>query len=178
MKKIIYIVAGTISATLVVAMIVTASLWPMINDVETGATPEYPEVQPHYYATEPGDIFREAVDVVDDLERWEVVDDDSSEHLIEAERTTDVFNFVDDITIRIEPVTEYVSQVHLRSRSRVGEADLGQNARNIDEFLTELDGRMGGVRFDPEAAESPEDADGDGEAVGPDESEGVDPADG
>ncbi len=148
----IYIAVGTVAALMVATMVGTACMWPMINEVETGATPEYPEIQPHYYSTDSARIYEEALASVDALERWEVADRDRSQRRIEAERTTRLLRFVDDITIRVEPVTEYVAQVHVRSASRVGEADFGQNARNIEEFFDELDERLGAVKFDPDEA--------------------------
>ena len=141
-------------------MVITACIWPMINEVETGMTPEYPEIQPHYYSTSPDRIYEEARAAVDDLESWTVVSSESATFEIEAERTTRVFRFVDDVTIRVEPVTEFVSQVYVRSASRVGRSDLGQNARNIEEFFVELDERLGAVKFEPDAQQEDQEAGG------------------
>ncbi len=149
-------VAGGMATVVVVAMIVTAWTWPILNEVETGATPEYPELQPHYYSTEPARIHEEAKAAVEELQRWEVVDADPASLRVDAERTTRL-GFVDDITIRAEPVTEFVSRVHVRSASRVGQADLGQNARNINEFFDELQQRLGAVQFDPAQADVEDD---------------------
>jgi len=44
-----------------------------------------------------------------------------------------------------------VTRVHVRSQSRVGRGDLGQNARNVEQLFAELDRRLGTVRFDPNA---------------------------
>ena len=156
MKKIAYIVVGAVAVLLVSSMVITACVWPMINEVETGMTPEYPEIQPHYYSTSPDRIYEEALAAVDDLESWTVVSSESATFEIEAERTTRVFRFVDDVTIRVEPVTEFVSQVYVRSASRVGRSDLGQNARNIEEFFVELDQRLGAVKFEPGAPQEDE----------------------
>lgn len=166
MKKLLYILTGVSALILVVAIIVSAFLWPTINEVETGITPEYPEIQPQYYSTEPERIFEEARAAVEAMPNWEVVQSDPRAHRLEAERTTRVFRFVDDVTIEVEPVTEFVAQVHLRSASRVGKGDFGQNARNIEEFFVELDGRLGAVRFRPEEGE---DVDGSDEGEPADE---------
>lgn len=149
MKKLLYTITGLIALFLVVAMISSAVIWPTINVVETGATPEYADIQPQYYSTSPERIYEEIQAAVQALDSWEIVQADPRTRRIEAERTTRVFRFVDDITIQVEPVTEFVAQVHLRSASRVGKSDLGQNARNIEEFFEELDSRLGAVRFLP-----------------------------
>ncbi len=52
-------------------------------------------------------------------------------------RTTRLFRFVDDIHVTIRPTPEG-SQVSVRSQSRVGKGDLGQNPRNIRELTSGL----------------------------------------
>ncbi|TXD38866.1 DUF1499 domain-containing protein [Lujinxingia vulgaris] len=164
MKRKLFIAAGSLAGLLVLLMLVSACMWPMINVVETGKTPEYPEVQPGYYSTEPERILRESAASVEALERWTLVEQDEARRQLAAERRTRL-GFVDDITIRVEPVTEFVSQVNVRSASRVGKGDFGQNARNIEEFFVELDSRLGSVKFDPSA-----EAEDEGEASGDEES--------
>ena len=97
---------------------------------------------------EPRRIFDEAKAGVESLERWTLVSAEEAILRLEAERTTRT-GFVDDVSIEIGPVTEFVAQVHIRSASRVGKGDFGQNARNIEEFFTELDHRLGALKFDP-----------------------------
>ncbi|MGM0555361.1 MAG: DUF1499 domain-containing protein [Myxococcota bacterium] len=150
MKRRILIAAAVLVGLIVTGLLVAASIWPVINEVETGATPEYPDVQPQYYTTEPRRVFDESVGAVEELEQWTLVSSDPAQWRIEAERETDVFGFVDDITVTIEPVTEFVTRVNVRSSSRVGKGDFGQNARNIEELFDELDNRLGAVKFDPD----------------------------
>lgn len=163
MKRLIYIVAGSLSALAVVAMVVTAAIWPILGEVETGNTPEYPDIQPHYYSADPDELYDEAIAAVDELDRWQRVDQHSSDHRVEATRNLWVPGVTDELTIRVEPVTEFVTRVHVHSRSGFEYADFGQNARNIREFLDEMDSRLGAVRFDPrqqdEAHDQPDDAD-------------------
>ena len=54
---------------------------------------------------------------------------------VEATDTSLWFGFVDDIVIRIQPAIEG-SKIDLRSASRVGQGDLGANARRVHNFLT------------------------------------------
>jgi uncharacterized protein (DUF1499 family) len=148
MKRIVYIVLGGLVALVVTAALVTATLWPAISVVETGKTPQYPDVQPQYYSTEPRRVFDETKAGIESLERWTLVSADEATLTVEAERRTRL-GFVDDVRIQVGPVTEFVTHVHVRSASRVGNGDLGQNARNIGEFFTELDHRLGALKFDP-----------------------------
>ncbi len=57
---------------------------------------------------------------------------------LEATAETPVFRFQDDVALRVESSPEG-TRVDMRSASRVGEHDLGQNARRIRAFLTDLD---------------------------------------
>lgn len=51
-------------------------------------------------------------------------------------RTTLLMRYKDDVHARIEPSASGESvTVHLRSRSRIGKGDLGQNPRNLRELL-------------------------------------------
>jgi hypothetical protein len=67
---------------------------------------------------------------------------------IEALAPTPVFGFLDDVVVRLK-TTPDGTQVDVRSASRIGEHDLGQNARRIRSFLTELDSVL---QPDPAAA--------------------------
>jgi len=57
-------------------------------------------------------------------------------HLI---RTTPIMRFKDDIYVRLAPgEAEGTTTIHVRSQSRLGRGDLGQNPRNIRELLQRL----------------------------------------
>lgn len=139
----------------VVGVLVASAIWPVLNVVETGQTPEYPDVRPHYYSAEPKRVLDEAVEAVGDVERMTVVEVDRSTSTITATRETRLMGFVDDLTITVSPVTEFVTEVNVRSASRIGKGDFGQNARNIKAYLGALDERLGAVKFDPEELRDP-----------------------
>lgn len=173
MKRKFLIFLAVAVAVVVVAVLVASAIWPVINVVETGATPEYPDVRPHYYSADPKRVFSEAIEAVGDVERMEVVEVKRGERVIEATRETALLGFVDDITITVSPVTEFVTAVNVRSASRVGKGDFGQNARNIEAYLQALDERLGAVKFDPEELRegAADETDGDDEAGADDETE-------
>lgn len=156
MKRTVLTVLAVIVGLLVTAILVTASVWPVMNVVETGTTPQYPDVLPQYFSADPKRLYDEAERAVIALDGWTVAKPDSTAGRIEATRESWAFGFVDDVTITIVAETEFVSRINVRSASRVGKGDFGQNARNIRELQAELDRRLGAVRFDPYAAqESP-----------------------
>lgn len=148
MKRLFFIGLAVLVGLTVTGLLVAASIWPVINEVETGKTAEYPDVQPQYYTTDPQRVFEEARGGIKSLDQWTLAGEDKAALSLHAERETSVFGFVDDITVTVEPVTEFVTRVHVKSASRVGQGDFGQNARNIEEFFAELDRRLGAVKFD------------------------------
>jgi uncharacterized protein (DUF1499 family) len=116
--------------------------WPLINVVETGRTPEYPDILPRVYRVSPDRLYDAALHAVNRLPRWTLVTYRPESGEITAEARTLVLRFVDDVRIRVEP-SGGASTVWVRSASRVGRGDFGQNARNIRAFLKELDRQVG-----------------------------------
>lgn len=127
----------------VAALVWGYATWPRINDVETGKTPEYPDLQPKMYAANVARVAKAAEEAIRHLPRWTLAASGSGTggHSIQAVSTTRLLRFKDDVTVRIyrEGSWTYVS---VRSKSRIGKGDFGQNARNIRAFLGELDRLM------------------------------------
>ena len=71
---------------------------------------------------------------------WENIVSNTGEQRIEATDTTWWFGFVDDIVIRIRS-EEIGSRIDVRSLSRVGVGDLGENAARIRRFRDALNAR-------------------------------------
>jgi uncharacterized protein (DUF1499 family) len=62
---------------------------------------------------------------------------------VEAEVRSFWFGFVDDVVIRVRPISDGTgSAVDVRSVSRVGRSDLGANARRIRAYLADLNRRL------------------------------------
>lgn len=121
----------------------------LVNDVKTGESKWYPELQPRRYRASAEDVFSAARRVINERENWRVTSAHPDEGRIEAEIETKVVGFIDDLTVTVEgeeaagngEAGETVVNVH--SRSRVGQGDMGQNARTIREFFERLDGQVG-----------------------------------
>ncbi len=142
-------VAGAWAFGIVIALIyvavrdIPAPGW-RINDVTTSATSEYPELKSRVYDSSPENTTIFAAAAAARLPRWKVVRTDPVDHLVLCEVKTLFGLFTDDVTVRIQPFgpTGDVSRVQIRSRSRVGNADLGQNARHIRELQREMDEKL------------------------------------
>ena len=116
---------------LIALRLVAAAIWPTINDVRTGATPEYPELQPQRFARPPDQVFAAALATAREM-GLEVTAAEKGE--IQAIATTRILRFKDDVTITVGSD----STVNMRSRSRIGKGDLGANARRIADFQARL----------------------------------------
>ena len=130
---------------LVVIRVVAGCLNPAlnINDVTTGATPEYPDLQPQRFAAPVAGVFAAASAVAHATENWAVTKEDAGSGVIEAVATTPLMHFNDDITITVSRDGEQ-TKVVVRSHSRIGKGDLGANAKRIRKFQEDLTRRMAG----------------------------------
>lgn len=97
----------------------------------------FPDLQPIRLTLAPPEALDRSREVAERL-GWTVNRTDSTEFRIEAEATSRIFRFVDDIVIRIRPDPQGGSTVDLRSNSRVGGGDLGANALRVRAFRDAL----------------------------------------
>ncbi len=93
----------------------------------------YPHIQPIFTELGREAAITEAIQTVKDM-RWEFINIDYDEGIIEAYDTTRIFRFVDDIVIRVR-ADGAGSRVDIRSVSRIGLGDLGKNAQRIAGFI-------------------------------------------
>ena len=93
----------------------------------------YPDLATLRTSTSPQASLERAAAIARGL-GWEVVNEDAEQGIVEATETTFWFGFKDDVVVRIRPDGDGAS-IDLRSVSRVGQGDLGANARRIALFL-------------------------------------------
>jgi uncharacterized protein (DUF1499 family) len=117
--------------------------WPRLNVVETGRTPEYPDLQDRHYSTSPGRVLEALEAALGKRPRWRVVGSGkgAAGTALHAVHETRVFRFKDDVNVTIRREGGR-TVVHVRSQSRVGDWDFGQNARNVRELLAALDAEL------------------------------------
>ena len=131
---------GLIVAVLIGLRAAAAFIWPTINDVKTGETPEYADLRSQHFNQPSERVFTVALATAQAL-GWEVTAQDQEHGEIRAVATTPVFRFKDDVTITISREGEG-AVVNVRSHSRIGKGDWGANARRIRRFQAELTKRM------------------------------------
>ena len=133
---------GIVLAVLIGLRVGVAAIWPTINDVKTGATPEYADLQPQRFKQPQERVYAAALAIAL-ASGWEVTAQDAGKGEIQAVATTAVFRFKDDITIATTREGDE-AVVNVRSHSRIGLGDFGTNARRIVKFQTEMARRIAG----------------------------------
>jgi len=159
MKGIAY---GLISLALPAIAVLAFAFYPKLHDISTDVIDPpgirgnavfddktidaqrmaYPDLVPRRFTVDTEELANAALKAVERV-GWTVTDrslpsQPGEPGVILAEHRTLVFAFVDDITVRVLP-DPIGSLLDLRSRSRVGAHDLGENARHMRRYLTELD---------------------------------------
>ncbi len=116
---------------------------PIINDVQTGETPEYPDIQPQRFDASPDEAFAAIRKLAPRQERWSSLEVDEGERRLRAVAKTKLIRFRDDVTIWVVAEGEG-GAVHMRSKSRLGKGDFGVNAARIRSFQRQLATALGG----------------------------------
>jgi len=99
----------------------------------------YPDMRPLVLDVPPSQAFERVLAAARAL-GWTIVDTSPERGQIEANATSRVFHFVDDIVVRVRPSSQG-SVVDVRSKSRDGQGDWGVNAARIRAFDKELRSR-------------------------------------
>lgn len=108
--------------------------------------PDSAELQRRYYPdltstiwcdVEPGDAWQRVFAAAEDMD-WTITRASTVDMVIEAEATSRIFRFVDDVVIRVQSPNDGCVHVDVRSTSRVGQSDLGANAARVADFLGRL----------------------------------------
>ena len=115
--------------------------WPRVSDVETGRSPEYPELQVREYAASEPQAARAVKDAMARLPGWTWLGSGSGpagSAVTAVHQTGPLPLLKEEVTIKVQRQAGR-TRVSVRSRSRWGPLDFGQNARNIRALLAELD---------------------------------------
>ena len=97
----------------------------------------YPDIKPLHFPLSPQQTFAAALEAARSL-GWRIIERHAETGRIEASDKTFWFGFIDDVVIRVTPLSENESRVDVRSVSRVGQSDVGTNAARIRKFRSAL----------------------------------------
>lgn len=139
------IIAGSVFALALLAStpFILRLIWPRVNDVKTGATPEYPDIQPQRFNRPFDKVFDAATGAAQAM-GWEMRETDRGQGVIEAIAPPTLLKFLkfkDDVTVTITREGD-ATIVNVRSKSHLGKGDMGMNARRIRAFQAELAKRL------------------------------------
>lgn len=101
----------------------------------------YPDLEPYVSRVDAAKVFEQARATVAGM-GLELVEASADEGRIEATHTSLLYGFKDDMVVRISARPDG-TQVDVRSKSRVGRSDLGQNAKRIRTFIARLKASLG-----------------------------------
>lgn len=132
--------------TLAVAVLAAAALalarWPWLDEVETGRTPEYPDLQVREYTLPEDRVLEAAKAAVESLPGWTFVGAGSGpggSHL-RAQARARALALTSEVAVTVRR-ERGKTKVSVRSRSGP-RLDLGRNAAHVREFLAALDARL------------------------------------
>jgi len=101
----------------------------------------YPDITTMYVDMTPRSAYQKSLFVAS-LLGWNISAQDSLILQFEAQATTPLFGFVDDIVVRVTAMGETSSAVDIRSVSRVGVSDFAANAKRIRLFILRLENEL------------------------------------
>jgi uncharacterized protein (DUF1499 family) len=94
----------------------------------------YGEIAAVTLALPPDETFRRVAATARSVDGWVITREDPAARAVEGYETSWLFRFTDDFVIVVRDANGQ-SAVHMRSKSRDGQGDLGVNARRIRMFL-------------------------------------------
>lgn len=96
----------------------------------------YPDVRAVMLAMTPDQAYGAAYQTARAM-GWQIADANKDQRTIEAVDQTGWFGFKDDVSIRVTPASG-IARVDVRSVSRVGRSDVGENAKRIKRYTDRL----------------------------------------
>ena len=100
---------------------------------------KYPELQPLLIDATPDELYAQALRHAETQQpNWTITHRDPKTRTIEGVAVTKVFRWRDDFIIRVSEINannQTSARLDMRSKSRDGKGDLGENARRIRKFL-------------------------------------------
>jgi uncharacterized protein (DUF1499 family) len=96
----------------------------------------YPDLEPIRVSSTPDRALILAKETAESL-GWEILSFDPAAGRLEAREVSRTFRFVDDIVVRVRPMAAG-AVIDVRSKSRDGRGDLGENARRIRAFAAAI----------------------------------------
>ena len=114
-------------------------------EVSVQQSQAYPDIKTLELDMTPRAVYQKALFVAS-LLGWNISAQDSLILHFEAQATTPLFGFVDDIVVRVKAIGEDSSAIDIRSVSRVGVSDFAANAKRIRLFFVHLEQELANLK--------------------------------
>ena len=112
------------------------------NVAETSTDADDPRLRTRTYGISFDDVWYAALLVAGSLPGWKVIRADDREGRIIAEAKTKPLGIVDDVAVHVWLDEDGRTLGDMRAASRIGVADLGGNARRIEQFFDAVDDQL------------------------------------
>ena len=104
---------------------------------ETRDNHPFPELRPRTFAVPPALLLSFGARALPHL-GWPLSSQQPDTHTLTAVATTRLWQFKDDVILRVDAAPEGGSVLYVRSESRVGKGDLGANVRRVINVTEEI----------------------------------------
>jgi len=111
----------------------------LVNDVTTGESFDYPDLRAHVYFGSIEAVAEAAEHAISSLTKWRLVFNDQIKNVLVAEVEAPFGGFLSEVTITLSALGPRHARAIIRSSSKVGRGDLGENARNIRQAQEAMD---------------------------------------
>lgn len=146
MKKILIIAAVLIAVFVLPILILGRFVFPN-NVSETTANSEDGELKSRVYNADMQTIFETVKQIVPTLttygSNWKLTDSMIKNDQSEITAEVPVIVFTDDLKVSLQKNGDGKTSVSIRSNSRVGKSDFGENRRHVLQILKEMDAKFG-----------------------------------
>ena len=145
MKQILIIAAVVIAAVGLGIFILARVVFPG-NIAETDADSENAELKTRIYDADLATVFEAVKEIVPTLStygsNWKLLDSKTEPDKAFVKAEVPVIVFTDDLSVNLKAADGKTS-VGVRSNSRIGQSDFGENRRHILQILSRLDEKFG-----------------------------------
>jgi len=114
----------------------------LVNDVTTGESFEYPDLRAHVYFASVEDAVLAAEKAIASLNRWRLIFHDIPNNVMVAEVEAPIGGFLSEVTVTLSQLGSSHVRAIIRSSSKVGRGDLGENARYIRQIQDAMDQQL------------------------------------
>jgi uncharacterized protein (DUF1499 family) len=111
----------------------------LVNDVTTGESFDYPDLRAHVYFASIDNVAKAAEQAIASLSKWRLVFNDIDKKVLVAEVEAPIGGFLSEVTITLSHLGPRHIRTVIRSSSKVGKGDLGENDRYIRQAQDAMD---------------------------------------